>query len=63
MTPLCVSRTSNYFKKIEKWRICSIGANSPFSIKFSKFMDAKNTYFENFQNLDIFIENDVTVYK
>ena len=37
------------------------GANSPFFIKFSKLFDAENTNFENFENFDLFIENDVIV--
>ena len=36
------------------------GEFAPFSIIFSKLFDAENTNFENF---DLFIENDVTPFE
>ena len=45
--PLDDFEMQDFGKYYEKWSICSLGANVPFSIIFSKQLKCKNYFLEN----------------
>ena len=61
ITPFDAFEISCIGKYYGKWSICSIGANAPFSIIFSKVFKTLRIFFLDFFQCCLKIENDVMI--